>query len=127
MSTCSVFHLYVCTYCTVMRHTISPFVQLSGFVCRPGSEGSKVLKQVVCCWTCCRSMRGALGCLLLTGSCRGVATRTHKHESHKKRGEQVSRLMRLVYRRVLLLRQEVYHVAHKEQDWKHMGDFYTCG
>lgn len=48
-----------------------------------------------------------------------------QHTHTKREGEQVSRLMRLVYRRVFLLRQEVYHVAHKEQDWKHMGNFYN--
>lgn len=75
-----------------------------------GREGSKVLKQVLCCC----SIWGALGSLLLTASCRGVTAVQHTHTERER--EQVSGLMRLVYRRVFLLRQEVYHVAHKKQD-----------
>lgn len=56
-------------------------------------------------------------CCLLDPAGGSVLCNTHTHTHMKKRErEQVSGLMKLVYRRVFLLRREVYHVAHKERD-----------
>lgn len=52
-------------------------------------------------------------CCLLDPAGGSVLSNTHTHERER---EQVSGLMKLVYRRVFLLRREVYHVAYKEQD-----------
>lgn len=57
--------------------------------------------------------RWGVGCLLDPA---GGSVLRNTHTQKKKEREQVSGLMRLVYRRVFLLRREVYHVAHKEQD-----------
>lgn len=95
---------------------------------------SEVFKQVFGCRICCCSICGSLGSLELTGSCRGVGpfsthtdTNTHTHaENRGVRGGQVSGLMKLVYRRVFLLRREVYHVGCNKPDWKHMGSLHHC-